>query len=174
MAAGPRREGAPLGAHTRIDHGEMHRPLRETVPHARQDVLPRPEVAGWHLVRDVEQRRAVHARQEHALHLTHVVVRSAEVGEQGDDGWHGAVRSSLTVVRHTAARRQAPEAQNNVIAPPLATAVTLRASQMPSSPIVADHHAASGSRNSVYAVLTVSGSKVDLGHTYQPYQTNYN
>src|SRR5207245_10427486 len=100
-------------------------------------------------------RGAGYARREHALDLAHVGVRSAEVGEQGDDGWHGAGRSSQTVVRHTAARRQAPEAQNGVIAPPLATAVTLRASQMPSSPIVADHHAASGSRNSVSAVLTV-------------------
>ena len=63
MAGGAGGEGAPRGPHTGIDHHEVHRPLREAVPHTPQNVLARPEIAGRHLMGDVEQRRAVHARE---------------------------------------------------------------------------------------------------------------
>ena len=43
---------------------------------------------------------------------------------------------------------------------PRAIAVTERANQIPSNPIVADHHAASGRRNSVSPVLTICGQNV--------------
>src|SRR5947199_8768654 len=63
-------------------------------------------------------------------------------------------------LHHTTARRQAPEVQNKAMATPRAIAVTERANQIPSNPIVADHHAASGSRRSVSPVLTVCGQHV--------------
>src|SRR5438093_10854242 len=67
---------------------------------------------------------------------------------------------SLWLPSHTTARRHVPEAQNSVIATPRATAVTLRAIQIPSRPSVADHHAASGTRSTVSDVLTTCGQKV--------------
>src|SRR5438128_12162182 len=67
---------------------------------------------------------------------------------------------ALRLLSHTIARRHVPEAQNSVIATPRATAVTLRAIQIPSRPSVADPHAASGTRSTVSDVLTTCGPKV--------------
>src|SRR5256886_12712375 len=51
-----------------------------------------------------------------------------------------------TLFRSTVARRQAPLSQNMAMTIPRATAVTQSASQIPTSPMALDHHAASGTR----------------------------
>src|SRR5206468_3415480 len=118
----------------------VHAPLREPVPDARQDILRRAHIARRHLVRDVDECGAVHLGQQHALHLAHVAVGAAKVGEQSDEGRHR---------RQTVARRQAPLSQNMAMTIPRATAVTQSASPIPTSPMALDDHAASGTRRRV-------------------------
>src|SRR5207244_11492127 len=93
MAGGAGGEGAPRGPDAGIDHDEVHRALREAMPRARQDVLAGPEIAGRHLVGDVEYRRAVHAREQRAFDLADVAVRGAEIGEERDDRGHSVTPS---------------------------------------------------------------------------------
>src|SRR2546422_1816515 len=92
-----------------------------------------------------------HLGQQHALHLAHVAVGAAKVGEQSDEGRHR---------RQTVARRQAPLSQNMAMTIPRATAVTQSASQIPTSPMALDHHAASGTRRRVSVVLAIWGHSV--------------
>src|SRR5438034_2949231 len=92
--------------------------------------------------------------------LTDFGVADSYVGE-GDEGGHqGVVRSPLSVIRHTVARRQAPMSQNRVIAIPRRMAVTDSASQMPSTPMALDHQAASGTRSNVSDVLVSCGHRL--------------
>src|SRR2546430_9212115 len=42
---------------------QVHAPLREPVPDARQDILRRPHIARRHLVRDVDERSEEHTSE---------------------------------------------------------------------------------------------------------------
>lgn len=80
------RKRAPVGTDARIDHGEVHCAAGERAPGTPKHMGTGANVSRGDVMCDVDQGCFGNARKDGTLHLGHVRVGEAEVGEERQQG----------------------------------------------------------------------------------------
>src|SRR5947207_3100618 len=127
----------------------MDRSSRKPSPHASDRESRQIDVLRRNLVRDVDDLRVRHSREQHALHLADIAIGGSEVRGQRDERPH-----------HTDLFFQAPLRQRRAIAKPRPIAVNEMTPQMPALPQRFAASAATGIRDAVSTVDQIIGGIV--------------